>query len=64
MRTMVFLNQMDSQPDARPLRHLAESILSKGQGQIERVILGQLKPKIRCIVSPHGNLPPIRSIKH
>jgi probable selenium-dependent hydroxylase accessory protein YqeC len=51
MRTMVFLNQMDTQPDAGPLRHLAESILSKGQGQIERVILGQLKPKIRVIVT-------------
>ena len=51
MRTMVFLNQMDSPFDAHALRHLAESILSKGQGQIERVILGQLKPKIRVIVT-------------
>jgi len=51
MRAVVFLNQWDSQPDDYPLRHLAESILSKGQGQIERVLVGQLKPKIRLIVT-------------
>jgi probable selenium-dependent hydroxylase accessory protein YqeC len=51
MRALVFLNQMDSQPDGYPLRHLAESILSKGQGQIKRVLVGQLKPKIRLIVT-------------
>ncbi|HSO71639.1 MAG TPA: selenium cofactor biosynthesis protein YqeC, partial [Thermodesulfobacteriota bacterium] len=51
MRAVVFLNQWDSQPDNRTLRHLAESILFKGQGQIERVLLGQLKPKIRLIVT-------------
>ena len=51
MRAVVFLNQMDSQPDGTPLRHLAESILSQGQGQIERVILAQLKPKIRLLVT-------------
>ena len=51
MRALVFLNQMDSQPDGQPLRHLAESILSKGNGRIERVILGQLKPKRRLIVT-------------
>jgi probable selenium-dependent hydroxylase accessory protein YqeC len=51
MRASVFLNQMDSQPDARIIRKLAESILSEGQGQIERVLVGQLKPKIRLIVT-------------
>ena len=51
MRAVVFLNQMDSQPDGPPLRHLAESILRNGQGQIERVLVGQLKPKIRIIVT-------------
>jgi probable selenium-dependent hydroxylase accessory protein YqeC len=51
MRALVFLNQMDSQPDGHPFRLLAESILSKGQGQIERVLVGQLKPKIRVIVT-------------
>lgn len=51
MRAVVFLNQMDSLPDEYPLRHLAESILSKGQGQIERVLVGQLKPKKRLIVT-------------
>jgi probable selenium-dependent hydroxylase accessory protein YqeC len=50
MRGVVFLNQWDSQPDDPPLRHLAESILIKGQGQIERVLVGQLKPKRRLIV--------------
>jgi probable selenium-dependent hydroxylase accessory protein YqeC len=50
MRALVFLNQLDSRPDGHPLRHLAESILSKGRGRIERVILGQLKPKRRLIV--------------
>jgi probable selenium-dependent hydroxylase accessory protein YqeC len=51
MRALVFLNQMDSQPDANLLRHLAESILTKGQGRIERVLVGQLIPKIRLIVT-------------
>ncbi len=51
MRALVFLNQMDSLADARPIRHLAESILHKGQGRIERVLVGQLKPKIRLIVT-------------
>jgi len=51
MRAVVFLNQMDSQPEGHPLRHLAEAILSKGQGQIERVLVGQLIPKIRLIVT-------------
>ena len=51
MRALVFLNQMDSQPDALLLRHLADSILSKGQGRIDRVICGQLKPKRRLIVT-------------
>ena len=51
MRAVVFLNQMDSQPGGHPLRHLAEAILSKGQGRIERVLVGQLKPKIRLIVT-------------
>ncbi len=51
MRAVVFLNQMDSQPDGHPLRHLAEAVLRKGQGQIERVIVGQLIPKIRLIVT-------------
>jgi probable selenium-dependent hydroxylase accessory protein YqeC len=51
MRAVVFLNQWDSQSDGHPLRHLAEAILSKGQGQIERVLVGQLKPKIRLIVT-------------
>jgi probable selenium-dependent hydroxylase accessory protein YqeC len=50
-RALVFLNQMDSQPDPHPLRHLAESILEKGQGRIERVLVGQLIPKIRLIVT-------------
>ena len=51
MRAVVFLNQWDSQSDVHPLRHLAEAILSKGQGQIERVLVGQIKPKIRLIVT-------------
>jgi len=51
MRGVIFLNQLDSQPEGHLLRHLAESILSKGQGQIERVLVGQLKPKIRLIVT-------------
>ncbi len=51
MRALVFLNQMDSQVDIHPLRHLAESILRKGNGRIERVILGQIKPKKRLIVT-------------
>ena len=51
MRAVVFLNQWDSQPDDQTLRHLAESILFKGQGRIERVLLGQLKPKKRLIVT-------------
>ncbi len=51
MKALVFLNQMDSQADIHPLRHLAESILRKGDGRIERVILGQIKPKKRLIVT-------------
>lgn len=51
MRASVFLNQIDSQSDAQSIRHLAESILRKGQGQIERVLVGQLKPKNRLIVT-------------
>jgi probable selenium-dependent hydroxylase accessory protein YqeC len=51
MRAVVFLNQMDSQPDGHPLQHLAEAILRKGQGQIERVLVGQLKPKIHVFVT-------------
>lgn len=51
MRAVVFLNQLDSQPDVPLLRHLAESILSKGQGRIERVLLGELKPKKHLIVT-------------
>jgi probable selenium-dependent hydroxylase accessory protein YqeC len=51
MRAVVFLNQMDSQPDSHSFRNLAESILIKTQGRIERVLVGQLKPKIRLIVT-------------
>jgi probable selenium-dependent hydroxylase accessory protein YqeC len=51
MRAVVFLNQMDSQSDTRLIRSLAESLFIKGQGQIERVILGQLEQKRRLFVT-------------